>query len=246
MEENQNTEPTYIYINEDDPKNKELKCQYICHEILNEPVSHIKCNHSFCLNCISKVNYKCPLCGSGDKEEFETIKNRIVLNLLNELEILCNNCNVRTTRGIFKDHISICKFKCPLDCGTIINRKTLNLHKNICPNEIIRCSSYDIGCDVEINRYDLDNHIKTCNWVLLKPIIKKLIDKNKQLENKIIYLEQKINELEKNKIEDESGLESNDIVIVMKQSNVSRPDAVKSLKKNNGDLVAAISELTMK
>jgi len=44
---------------------------------------------------------------------------------------------------------------------------------------------------------------------------------------------------------DETGIEAKDIELVMSQGNVSRPVAVKALKKANGDIVNAIMELTM-
>ncbi len=45
--------------------------------------------------------------------------------------------------------------------------------------------------------------------------------------------------------EDESGVEANDIELVMTQANVSRKKAVKALKAADGDIVSAIMELTM-
>ena len=44
---------------------------------------------------------------------------------------------------------------------------------------------------------------------------------------------------------DESGVEQNDIELVMTQANVSRKKAVKALKSADGDIVSAIMELTM-
>jgi len=43
---------------------------------------------------------------------------------------------------------------------------------------------------------------------------------------------------------DESGVDPKDIELVMTQAGVSRPKAVKALKAANGDIVAAIMELT--
>lgn len=43
---------------------------------------------------------------------------------------------------------------------------------------------------------------------------------------------------------DESGLEAKDIELVMSQANVSRGKAVAALKRNEGDIVNAIMELT--
>ncbi|OQV21738.1 putative Nascent polypeptide-associated complex subunit alpha-like protein 1 [Hypsibius exemplaris] len=44
---------------------------------------------------------------------------------------------------------------------------------------------------------------------------------------------------------DESGLDSNDVNLVMTQAGVKRSRAVKALKRNDGDIVNAIMELTM-
>lgn len=44
---------------------------------------------------------------------------------------------------------------------------------------------------------------------------------------------------------DETGVEAKDIDLVMQQANVSRPKAVKALKKNANDIVNAIMDLTM-
>lgn len=44
---------------------------------------------------------------------------------------------------------------------------------------------------------------------------------------------------------DEGGLDSNDVNLVMTQAGVKRSRAVKALKRNDGDIVNAIMELTM-
>jgi len=44
---------------------------------------------------------------------------------------------------------------------------------------------------------------------------------------------------------DETGIEAKDIDLVISQANVTRAQAVRALKKNNGDIVNAIMELTM-
>lgn len=44
---------------------------------------------------------------------------------------------------------------------------------------------------------------------------------------------------------DETGLEANDIELVVSQANCSRAKAVKALRNNGGDIVNAIMELTM-
>jgi len=44
---------------------------------------------------------------------------------------------------------------------------------------------------------------------------------------------------------DETGLEPRDIELVISQAGVSRAKAARALRKNDGDLVNAIMELTM-
>ena len=44
---------------------------------------------------------------------------------------------------------------------------------------------------------------------------------------------------------DASGLEENDIDLVMQQAGASKAQAVKALRKTKGDIVSAIMELTM-
>lgn len=55
----------------------------------------------------------------------------------------------------------------------------------------------------------------------------------------------KVEEVTESELVDETGIEAKDIDLVMGQTNVSRAQAVKALKKHNGDIVNAIMELTM-
>merc|ERR1712100_44283 len=54
-----------------------------------------------------------------------------------------------------------------------------------------------------------------------------------------------IEELDESGEIDESGVEPKDVDLVMSQAGVSRAKAVNALKKNDGDIVNAIMELTM-
>lgn len=45
--------------------------------------------------------------------------------------------------------------------------------------------------------------------------------------------------------EDATGLDANDIKIVMEQGNVSRTKAIQTLRKSKGDIVSAIMELSL-
>ena len=54
-----------------------------------------------------------------------------------------------------------------------------------------------------------------------------------------------IEELDESGEVDETGVEPKDVDLVMSQAGVSRAKAVNALKKNDGDIVNAIMELTM-
>lgn len=54
-----------------------------------------------------------------------------------------------------------------------------------------------------------------------------------------------VEEVEEEGDVDETGIEAKDIELVMTQANVSRAKAVEALKKNPGDIVSAIMDLTM-
>jgi len=151
-------EPTFTYL-EEEIIDQELRCQYICHEPLEEPVSHINCQNSFCKMCISKINYKCPICGISDKNEFITTTVRSFLNLLNKLKVSCNNCLTNVNRGDFQDHVKICPFNCLRKCGIEINRNNSLEHENICQNKLIMCIN---GCKKIFPRKEMNEHDKEC------------------------------------------------------------------------------------
>merc|ERR1712031_40024 len=66
-----------------------------------------------------------------------------------------------------------------------------------------------------------------------------------KLEMARIAEKPEIEELDEDGEVDESGVEPKDIELVMSQAGVSRGKAVSALKKNQGDIVNAIMELTM-
>jgi nascent polypeptide-associated complex subunit alpha len=55
----------------------------------------------------------------------------------------------------------------------------------------------------------------------------------------------KVEEAKSDEVVDETGIEPKDIELVVSQTNVSRAQAVKVLRANNGDIVNSIMELTM-
>lgn len=218
-------EPRYKYQN-DKKIDDELNCQYICYEPLLEPMVHIKCQNTFCKECISKIKYECPVCRKGNFDEYEMVTLKSFLNLLDKLKIVCSNCNKIFRRCEFKEHINNCLFSCPRNCGEKLNRKIFNEHdlkcinktiicpigcqykiklcflkehENLCPKKIINCTANDIGCKEMIYRSEVQLHSKSCHYVQLRPVIDDLINQNKHLQKEIQDLLE-LNDNLKNKI----------------------------------------------
>jgi hypothetical protein len=134
------------------------------------------------------------------------------INQLNRLQVECDICGNKLQRAEFIDHVDVCNFDCLRNCNKVINRKLFEKHDNECSNKIIpcpigsninikrkeieihdniccakmiKCSAHDIGCNIMMKREDLGNHIKSCNWVMLRPILSSMFDKINTLEIKI-------------------------------------------------------------
>jgi hypothetical protein len=109
-------EPLYTYVDEDSI-DEELLCLHICQSPLLDPVVHNKCENMYCRECIKKVNYKCPVCGTGNKKSFAEVNIPTVLNLLAKIHVKCNRCAKVMKRGDFEAH----KRKCHFDTITTTN-----------------------------------------------------------------------------------------------------------------------------
>lgn len=216
--------PKFEYVDEE-KINENLKCIYICHQPLVEPVEHDNCGNSFCSDCISKCNHKCPVCDTKNINEYKKIKNKAFLNQLHELKIKCNNCDKLLKREDFSNHTNICEFGCPRNCGININRNTFiehdskcknklklcdnncgvyvldkNIfeHLNICPNKVIECCAFYLGCKNSFCLKELDNHNKICDKYKLHIILQDLNEKYNRLCDENNKLKQHIITLENN------------------------------------------------
>jgi rubredoxin len=107
----QNIDLNYTYV-EPDTVDSELLC-VVCHDPLVIPVYHSQCQISLCLSCAASMNYKCPICSTGEKSDFLPVGARIIHNQLNRLKVMCNACGTVTNRGDFEEHTKKCESKCP-------------------------------------------------------------------------------------------------------------------------------------
>lgn len=151
---------------------KDLNCDY-CNNPLVEPVS-TPCKHTFCRICIEnkirKTGGACAKAKCKNKsitlEDLMPVSERIVLNMLDRLLVKCLNCGMpNVQRGTFEKHAT----------------KT-------CPKAIVLCSAVDIKCPWTGSTDQLKQHLITCAYEQLRPILIELIHDNRQSKEKLVKL----------------------------------------------------------
>ncbi|CAF1111248.1 unnamed protein product [Adineta ricciae] len=151
----------------DEPSiDENYKCS-ICTKPLQHPVT-TPCDHTYCQQCIrqwlSQNHSSCPTCRQAlSSDDLTPITTRLVLNMLDKLLVKCSLCGTnRIERGNLNDHIN-----------------------KICPKRILSCAASDILCRWSGTRDEYDEHLSTCNYQQLRPVLGHLISTNNQLEQQI-------------------------------------------------------------
>jgi hypothetical protein len=148
---------------------KDLNCEY-CTNPLMEPVS-TPCKHTFCRVCIeNKIKKSGGICAkpkcknkSLTLEDLTPVTERIVLNMLDRLLVKCNNCGMSNIqRGAYERHAT-----------------------KICPKATVSCTAMDIKCSWTGSSDQLKQHLITCVYEQLRPILTEVIQDNRQLKEKI-------------------------------------------------------------
>lgn len=154
----------YEYIDEK-LINPELIC-LVCQKPLENPKS-LPCNHVFCASCVthdsSTNNFTCALCKIPlPKTALEDV-NRPLLNMLQRLRIRCTRCGeIGLERGNFDEHMIAA-----------------------CSKINVACSSVDIDCPWTGPREELNNHLITCAYTMIRPKMTEHMAVNQQLRDKL-------------------------------------------------------------
>ena len=157
----------YEYIDEKSI-DEDLLCP-LCTDPLEDPLSTNQCGHTFCRKCINQTfdtMSSCPTCRQPlSLDDFHPVNIRPFLNQLNQLLVKCTVCSeTNIQRGNFKDHIIKC------------------INKNV------SCPAVDIKCDWTGQRTQLQDHIRTCPLIKVKPMINELNEVVKQQSEQIRFL----------------------------------------------------------
>jgi hypothetical protein len=161
----------YEYMNEE-LINELLKCS-ICTKPFIDPVS-TKCNiksHIFCRYCIEERirnnSSSCPICQQNlSIQDLISITDGIIREMLDQILVKCLECK-----------------------QTELKRSYFDIHKKkICPKVNVICPSSDIRCPWRGTRDQLDQHVNSCVFNSLKPLIIELKNDNQQLRDQIEQL----------------------------------------------------------
>ncbi|CAF0977089.1 unnamed protein product [Rotaria sp. Silwood1] len=149
--------------------NKDLKCDY-CNNPFVEPVS-TPCNHIFCRVCIeNKIKNTDGTCAkpkcknkSITLENLTPVTKHIILNMLDRLLVKCTSCGMANIeRSAFEKH-----------------------YTKTCPKAIVSCTAIDIKCPWTGPNDQLKQHIFSCIYEQIRPVINEIIQDNRQLKEKL-------------------------------------------------------------
>ena len=146
-----------LFVN-DSTKLTHYEC-CICLNLLRNPV---QCNegHLFCFQCIKvSKQVKCPECRTQLTLPIENLsKNLFVKKQIMELPIKCST--------LLNNQI---KSECNWENGTL--SKLQHHLTNECLYVTVKCPSSNKGCSFVCQRKDMNQHIRTCSYSLLKTCI---------------------------------------------------------------------------
>ncbi len=78
--------------------------------------------------------------------------------------------------------------QCPNECFKTIKREEVPIHRESCPLEPVKCSFSEVGCQEQLVRRDLDNHMATSDHqhlLLMMKAFKELKQETKQLRDEM-------------------------------------------------------------
>lgn len=163
----------YVYMDEDSI-DEEFKC-LICDNPFEKPVC-TPCDHTFCQLCIEQWldrNRSCPTCRHPLALDNQLKPaSRIISNRIDRYLVKCLKCELeRIPRGSLADHLA-----------------------KSCVKASIPCIAFDIQCPWTGSRDELDDHVKSCAYQQIRPVLEKLLNMNKHFRQEIIDLNQRYEE----------------------------------------------------
>ncbi|CAF1385937.1 unnamed protein product [Didymodactylos carnosus] len=147
---------------------QDLTCA-LCTDPLLEPVCAQQCGHTYCRACITasfRRKSECPTCRLVlTLDDFHPVYTRSFLNQLNQLLVKCKFCSEENIqRGNYEDHAKMCSKK------------------------PVSCAAADLNCPWTGRHNKLEEHMKTCPLMQVRPMIVELKEKMKRQTEQIQFL----------------------------------------------------------
>ena len=189
----------------------------ICFNVLKDPVLCPKNQHCFCRGCITKYleNAKrCPTCADDLTVDILTEPNRMVKDILNELNIRCiyidRGCQEILQLQHLDSHEDTCGFTpavCTnLGCGATVNQRDLIHHESeVCEFRKLKCHSCEETkktlADVEKRMANVETKVTTVegNVVKIKQNMAALIEGFNELKDVLLEIKQENTKILRNR-----------------------------------------------
>ena len=142
-------------------------------------------------------------------------------------EIICSKCNLKIPINQSESHKEVCikeKILCPQNCGEIIERGDINLHKKSCICSLMECPYTFLGCKHTFIKKDKEKFLNEFMSFHLDLAVKKIFELE-NLKEKIQIYENEIKELKLFREFKEKDLEE-------KNGNGKNENQIDSDKKN--------------
>ena len=128
-------------------------------------------------------------------------------------EIICNKCNLKIPINQSETHKEVCikeKILCPQNCGDLIERGDINVHKTTCMCSLVECPYVFLGCKHTFIKKDKEKFLNEFMSFHLDLAVKKIYELE-NLKEKIQIYENEIKELKLFKENREKDLEEKNI-----------------------------------
>jgi len=150
-------------------------------KLLVEPVAHA-CGQMICKTCLDEAK-ACSSCDISSTDDETSSVQKAILQTVDNLLIKCLDCRQKVARGCLSTHRDTdCLQPCTNGCGVSITRAQLSNHTSVCLLETVACSAQDVQCPWSGHRGLAVRHQKSCQYVLLQPVLQSLQQKIAALE----------------------------------------------------------------
>ena len=132
-------------------------------------------------------------------------------------------------------HYSTCQqypVQCPNECSKTIKRKEVPIHRESCPLEPVECSFSEVGCQEQLVKRDLDNHMATSDHQHLLLMMKAFKELKQETTRKDATRKQETEQLREELSEIKAGVVSPEVFGHTSTSNRVQP--IFGLQPTNG------------